>query len=434
MRMRWMLAVALVALVAWLLRGFFSGEAALDGSDPGLAQSDSPAHSSPTAPVVRESPTLSVPAEPDPVESAPEPFTLPAPTADPLPAGTLIVAVMAGEAPLARATALLQRRDDAAFSHLPVEPLAAVDVVRRFTDEYGEARFDGLAPGLWKVGALSPGAALREIPTLELGEAGRRVVVRFGGAGVRGHAFDIDGNGVAGVTVRVDHQDNELAARVITDAVGAWSVAELPAGPYWVCAEYDAGIAGRSEAFREVMLVEDTWSTVDFGSARVMPHLRGVVRDASGVPLRNLPGQFVLATLHFEGEAGYQAFELDCAGAFDVRLVPGTYRVALQSPDHSRRQEVAERLEIGGDLVRDFTMPGITLECLIGPPPAAPLAVSAHPVGAEYPAARHRAMLDEQGVARFFGLEPGPWIVTCAGIERTVEIAAGEVRIRLDLR
>jgi protocatechuate 3,4-dioxygenase beta subunit len=229
----------------------------------------------------------------------------------------------------------------------------------------GSFHFAQLKPGDYALRAQVGRGALHETHA-RIAEKGPGVPVKivFGGTRIHGHAYDEQGEALAGVPIRLDggHEFQfELRARATTGERGEYSFDELPPGKYFGLAteDWQAQWPGRMWI---LTLVEDDDVELDLGEPRPLPHWRGSVRSASGAAV--LSGgtvhlERVLRTKLGSEAKTYREVLFDGSAAFDLRLERGSWQpgVSLRSRPETRRMFAPLQIS-ADDLQHDLVLAG----------------------------------------------------------------------------
>lgn len=299
-------------------------------------------------------------------------------------------------------------------------------------DLAGTARFTAIPAGPHPVGVALPGRALLQGRVIVPPGEGARCLVRLGDSGLRGVVHDPLGAVVSGARVQISRRIRPRVHVVLwTDSNGAYDARDLPAGPYGVGVDL-SGIQDPNGADYSALvdLEEGAVLEHDFGDPLGSPLWTGVVRTTAGERVtRNGVGGWG-CRMHLErvddGTYSYRVLEDD--GTFAVRLVPGSYRVALSPPGRRERTTVLEELSIDGDTSRDLVLPGTTLAGFAAEGPW----ISLRESRAGRPLVSVKRPAD--GRYRFDGVAPGTSWLTAGELALEVEVRAEDVALEIDLR
>lgn len=297
-------------------------------------------------------------AEPEAPAAAPSELSAP-------PAGTIEVLVTVGGEPLTRGEVLLAL-DQAIGMVRPTPGLrlgGTVPTQQRTLGPTGRVRFDGLAPGLWKVAVCLREEHSAQVTVTLPEDVGETVEVALFDNAIHGHAWDEEGVPVADAWVTLSRSRHDPRGQLTrTDANGAYRMDLVWPGPSYIGLHTNTSHpdhTNRVSPMERVTVPAEGELRHDFGSprgiARVTARLitRGGERPvlARGITLRC---DEVEGNAYNEGElsngTGYTA---------ELRLGEGAWGLAIDDPLDPGKRLPIQVLEVGtSDLELDVTLPG----------------------------------------------------------------------------
>lgn len=354
------------------------------------------------------------------------------PAEPPLPAGTLELVVLEDGEPCARPGMLEIAPDWVPFA----KPASAEPegLLRRPQPSVARFQLAGLTPGrfgLWL--AIEAGPTVGTTVVLPAAR-GVRHVLQLGSAAIEGTVWDESGAPVPGARIGVSWRAGPFTPnhRATSDENGRYRLARLAAGEWFGTLELPSG----EEVHFVVTLARSEARRLDFGLPRPWPVWRGTLRTRTGAEHRGG------AWLELRDPGGVPALvrrPVDEDGRFELRLVPGTYRVEAGLWDHDSFRAQLGEVVIGPDgLERDLVLPGATLR---GQVHAArpdldlaldrrdPLQIGVRREGHDYPAAVRGTQVDVHGAFAIDALEPGVYLVN----GYPLPVAGGRDSLRVEI-
>ena len=261
-----------------------------------------------------------------------------------------------------------------------VRGLGGRTAIAREDGEAGRYSFEGLGPGKWDLVATADGFTRSEL-ALELPreDVGEIVLVLQRGGSVSGTVVDLGGAPVAGATVQVaanlqnivsQAEESGLQTMVGTTlADGSFRLANLPAGQHKLVARAD-GTAGSDAVEVEVQSAAETTGIVL--ALRVGGTLTGEVYAQGGVPaagaqvLVQLASDPLAQRFVFSDREGRFRFEHLAAGSYNVMHFPSA---GAKSRNGSASEEPDPMAMVAGMLLASATVAeGETAHVVLGSP------------------------------------------------------------------
>ncbi len=194
------------------------------------------------------------------------------------------------------------------------------------SDERGNFRINGLAPGKYLLEARAPGHGRTVLRSVWVPSAGTLTVELRGASTIEGFVLDAQGNPAAGAEVQLGGSVPEVAT---TGSGGGFSV-EVEAGAYTVSARRgtEAGSLSKPVIVSEGKTVRDVRIQLEQGSA-----LEGrVVAQSTGAPVVGAS----VGVRPFGGNGDSGRTVTDGSGQFSVGgLAPGSYDLVVSAPGYS---------------------------------------------------------------------------------------------------
>jgi RNA polymerase sigma factor (sigma-70 family) len=265
----------------------------------------------------------------------------------------------------------------------------------------GVARFDGLTSGNYGVRASLAGHIDLTAYVVMRETAGTLVTLASGTSSVEGTAWDEDGRPVPGSKVVLQNKQTRTLSYTRTREDGTYALLRLEAGPHWVSKN-----GGEVMNFTTVLVPGP--NRLDFGSPAPRAHWRGTLRTRSGAEHH---GRVVLWVRSTPQGLTTRVIE---DGHFDVRLLPGTYRIVAK-PDatSSFEAELGEVVVALEDFERDLVLPGARVHGTVRRTDGAPLPRYNMGVGLRHPGdpGLRSVPVDVDGRFVIDAVEPGTYLL-----------------------
>jgi hypothetical protein len=296
----------------------------------------------------------------------------------------------------------------------------------------GRARFEGLEPGSYGARAsLADHVDLHAYVVIPEAK-GTMLTLRSGTAVVEGTAWDEEGRPTPGLKIVLSHKASNTTTYTWTGEDGRYALDRLEPGAHWV------SMNGR-DVIRSSTTILPGLNRLDFGSPEPCPHWSGTLRTRSGSAHR---GRMVLWIRRTPQDLTTRVVE---DGRFDLRLLPGTYRV-IGKPDafSSFEVDLGEIVVPPGDFERDLVLPGARVSGVLRRSDGAPLSESSRlTVGLRAPDGKvglRSVLADEASRFTIDAVEPGvyllsthPLVVDGGGESLRLELLSGQDELVLDV-